>query len=393
MADHKARVINFGAGPAKLPEEVLKHVQKELLSYGDTQISILELSHRSNDFKKVIDDAQATLRDILNIPDNYRVLFMQGGGTGLFAAVPLNIMNTGTADYLVTGSWSAKAAKEAAKYGKVNMVLPKVSKYTEVPDSSIWNLDINASYVYYCANETVHGKKKENSFFSFPDTLFSLILKCLFLGIEFDYVPETNGVPLVADMSSNILTKPLDISKFAVIFAGAQKNIGPAGVTLVIVRNDVLGRAMDICPTVLNFTVMANDNSLHNTPPVFQIYMVGLVFEWIKRKGGVEGMQNFARKKSNKIYDVIDKSGGFYVCPIERSSRSKMNIPFRIKNGDEELEKEFLSGAASRGMLQLKGHRSVGGIRASLYNAVTEEEAEILANYMKWFYNEHCKKN
>ncbi|KAL0101541.1 hypothetical protein PUN28_018990 [Cardiocondyla obscurior] len=368
MADHKARVINFGAGPAKLPEEVLKHVQKELLSYGDTQISILELSHRSNDFKKVIDDAQATLRDILNIPDNYRVLFMQGGGTGLFAAVPLNIMNTGTADYLVTGSWSAKAAKEAAKYGKVNMVLPKVSKYTEVPDSSIWNLDINASYVYYCANETVHG-------------------------IEFDYVPETNGVPLVADMSSNILTKPLDISKFAVIFAGAQKNIGPAGVTLVIVRNDVLGRAMDICPTVLNFTVMANDNSLHNTPPVFQIYMVGLVFEWIKRKGGVEGMQNFARKKSNKIYDVIDKSGGFYVCPIERSSRSKMNIPFRIKNGDEELEKEFLSGAASRGMLQLKGHRSVGGIRASLYNAVTEEEAEILANYMKWFYNEHCKKN
>ncbi|XP_024883650.1 probable phosphoserine aminotransferase [Temnothorax curvispinosus] len=360
------KVINFGAGPAKLPHEVLKKVQEELLAYGNTQISILELSHRSNDFKKVIDDAQATLRDILNIPDNYKTLFMQGGGTGLFAAIPMNIMN-GTADYLITGSWSAKAAKEAAKYGKVNMVLPKVTKYTEIPDPSTWNLDANASYVYYCANETVHG-------------------------IEFDYIPETNGIPLVADMSSNILTKPFDVSKFAVIFAGAQKNIGPAGVTLVIVRNDMLGRAMDICPTILNFTIMANDNSLHNTPPVFQIYMVGLVFEWIKKNGGVEGMQNFARKKSSKIYDVIDGSKGFYMCPIKPDARSKMNIPLRIRNGDEELEKEFLSGATARGMLQLKGHRSVGGIRASLYNAVTEEEAEILANYMKWFYNKHCKK-
>lgn len=363
---HKG-VINFGAGPAKLPHEVLKKVQKELLAYENTQISILELSHRSNEFKKVIDDAQATLRDILNIPDNYKVLFMQGGGTGIFAAIPLNIMNTGTADYLVTGSWSAKAAKEAAKYGKVNMVLPKMKEYTEVPDPSTWNLDANASYVYYCANETIHG-------------------------IEFDYIPETNGIPLVADMSSNILTKPFDVSKFAVIFAGAQKNIGPAGVTVVIVRNDMLDRAMKVCPTVLNFTVMANDNSLHNTPPVFQIYMVGLVFEWIKQNGGVEGMQNFAKKKSSKIYNMINGSGGFYTCPIKPDVRSKMNVPFRIRNGDEELEKEFLSGAAARGMLQLKGHRSVGGIRASLYNAITEEEAETLANYMKWFYDKHYKK-
>ncbi|EFN85445.1 probable phosphoserine aminotransferase [Harpegnathos saltator] len=365
MTDQNKK-INFGAGPAKLPHEVLKNVQKELLAYGNTGISILELSHRSNDFKNVIDNAQATLRDILNVPDNYKILFMQGGGTGIFAAIPMNIMNTGTADYLVTGSWSAKAAKEATKYGKVNMVLPKTTKYTEIPDPSTWNLDPNASYVYYCANETVHG-------------------------IEFDYVPETNGVPLVADMSSNILTKPLDISKFAVIFAGAQKNIGPAGVTLVIIRDDMIGRAMDMCPTVLNFTVMANDNSLHNTPPVFQIYVVGIVFEWIKRNGGVEGMQSLAQKKSGKIYDVIDKSGGFYKCPIKLDARSKMNIPFKIKDGDEELEKEFLSGAASRGMLQLKGHRSVGGIRASLYNAVTVDEAETLAKYMKSFYNEHCK--
>ncbi|EFN66513.1 Probable phosphoserine aminotransferase [Camponotus floridanus] len=365
MTDTKfENVINFGAGPAKLPLEVLKDVQKELLGYRDTKISILELSHRSNDFNNVINSAQATLRDILNVPENYHILFMQGGGTGIFAAIPLNILKTGTADYIVTGSWSAKAAKEAAKFGKVNMVLPKTSKYTEIPDPSTWKLDPNASYVYYCENETVHG-------------------------IEFDFIPETNGVPLVADMSSNILSKPFDVSKFAVIFAGAQKNIGPAGVTLVIVRDDMLGYPMDVCPTVLNFTVMANDNSLHNTPPVFQIYVVGLVFEWIKRNGGPEGMQNFAKKKSNKIYDVIDNSGGFYVCPIKRNARSRMNVPFRINDGDEKLEKEFLLGAVARGMLQLKGHRSVGGIRASLYNAITEEEAEALADYMKWFHNEH----
>lgn len=364
MTSEKSQVINFGAGPSKLPLEVLKHVQKELLAYGDTQISILELSHRSNDFNKIMNNAQATLRDILNVPDNYKILFLQGGGTGIFAAIPLNIMNTGTADYFVTGSWSAKAAKEAAKYGKVNMVLPNTAKYTEIADPAIWNLNPNASYVYYCANETIHG-------------------------VEFDYIPETNGVPLVADMSSNILTRTFDVSKFAIIFAGAQKNLGPSGVTLVIVRDDILGRPMDVCPTILNFTVMANENSLHNTPPVFQIYVVGLVFEWIKQNGGVEGMQSFARKKSSKIYNIINESKGFYTCPVQPDARSNMNIPFRIKDGDEELEKEFLTGAVARGMLQLKGHRSVGGIRVSLYNAVTVDEAEILANYMKWFYNRY----
>ncbi|CAK9795485.1 Probable phosphoserine aminotransferase [Anthophora quadrimaculata] len=357
-------VINFGAGPAKLPVQVLKDVQSELLAYSNTGISILELSHRSNDFKNIVEDAQATLREILNVPDNYKILFMQGGGTGSFAAVPLNIMTTGTADYIVTGSWSAKAAKEAAKYGKVNMVLPKVTKYTEIPDPSTWNLDPNASYVYYCANETVHG-------------------------IEFNYIPETNGVPLVADMSSNILSRPLDISKFAVIFAGAQKNIGPAGVTLVIVRDDILGHAMKVCPTVLDFTVMAADNSLHNTPPVFQIYVVGLVFKWIKEHGGVEGMEKLALEKSRMIYDVINDSKGFYSCPVKPDARSRMNVPFRIRENNEELEKEFLSGASARRMLQLKGHRLVGGIRASLYNAITIDEVEKLAEYMKWFYQKH----
>lgn len=342
-------------------------MQEELLAYGDTRISILELSHRSTEFKNVIENAQATLREILHVPDNYKVLFMQGGGTGLFAAVPLNMMTTGTADYIVTGSWSAKAAKEAAKYGKVNLVLPKTTKYTEIPDPSTWNLHPDASYVYYCANETIHG-------------------------IEFDYIPETNGVPLVADMSSNIATRCLDISKFAVIFAGAQKNIGPAGITLVIVRDNVLGHAMKVCPTILDFTVMAADNSLHNTPPVFQIYTVGLVFKWIKERGGVETMEKLAIIKSQKIYEVINESKGFYSCPIKADARSRMNIPFRIANGDEEFEKEFLSGASARGMLQLKGHRSVGGIRASTYNAISLEEVEKLVEYMKWFLQKHCIK-
>ncbi|XP_068972235.1 probable phosphoserine aminotransferase [Bombus flavifrons] len=360
------KVINFGAGPGKLPEQVLKQVQQELLAYGNTQISILELSHRSAEFKSVIENAQATLREILHVPDNYKILFMQGGGTGIFAAVPLNMMATDTADYLVTGTWSAKAAKEAAKYGKVNLVLPPTTKYTEVPDPSTWNLDPNASYVYYCANETIHG-------------------------IEFNYIPETNGVPLVVDMSSNILTRPFDVSKFAVIFAGAQKNIGPAGVTLVIVRDDVLGHASKFCPIMFDFTVIAADNSIHNTPPVFQIYVVGLVFKWIKEHGGVEGMEKLAIAKSQKIYDVINKSNGFYSCPVKSDVRSRMNVPFRIGKNDEQLEKEFLSGASARGMLQLKGHRSVGGIRASVYNAVTVEEVEALAKYMMWFYEKYNK--
>ncbi|XP_015431681.1 PREDICTED: probable phosphoserine aminotransferase [Dufourea novaeangliae] len=364
----KNPVINFGAGPAKIPHEVLKEVQNELLAYGNTRISILELSHRSNEFKNIIEDAQATLREILHVPDNYKILFMQGGGTAQFAAIPLNMMTTGTADYIVTGSWSAKAAKEAAKYGEVNLVLPKTTKYTEVPDPSTWKLNSNASYVYYCANETVHG-------------------------IEFNYIPETNGVPLVADMSSNILTRSLDISKFAVIFAGAQKNIGPAGVTLVIVRDDVLGHAMKVCPTMLDFTVMAADNSLHNTPPVFQVYTVGLVFKWIREHGSVEGMEKLAILKSQKIYEVINQSKGFYSCPVKTDVRSRMNVPFRIGKDDEELEKKFLSGASARGMLQLKGHRSVGGIRVSLYNAITVEEAEKLVEYMQWFFNEHFTKD
>lgn len=362
-------VINFGAGPAKLPEEVMQDVQRELVHYGTSNIGVMEMSHRSADYARINDVSQQTVRELLDIPDNYKILFMQGGGTGQFASIPLNLISrTGSADYIVTGTWSAKAAKEAAKYGKINMVLPKTDSYTDIPDPSTWNLSPDASYVYYCANETVHG-------------------------VEFSFVPDTKDVPLVADMSSNILTRPFDVSKFGVIFAGAQKNIGPAGVTLVIIRDDLLGKAAATCPIVLDYTIMAKDNSLHNTPPTFAIYVMGEVFKWIKKNGGVKGMQKKAIEKSSMVYNIIDSSNNFYYCPVKTAVRSRMNAPFRIggAKGNDDLEKEFLAGAQKLGMLQLKGHRLVGGIRASLYNAVTVDNVKVLSSYMKEFYQTHKK--
>lgn len=356
-------VINFGAGPAKLPEEVVREVQRDLLDFSNSQISIMEISHRSPEYLKLNNDTQKAVKQLLNVPDNYKILFMQGGGTGLFAAIPLNLISrTGRADYIVTGAWSAKAAKEATKYGEINLVLPKTDKYTNIPDPSTWKLDAEASYVYYCANETIHG-------------------------IEFADIPDTKGIPLVADMSSNIMSRKFDVSKFGVIFAGAQKNIGPAGVTLVIVREDLLGGAASFCPIVLDFTIWAKDNSVHNTPPTYAIYVMGKVFEWIQQNGGVEKMEELAVKKSQLLYNLIESSGGFYSCPLNKSVRSRMNIPFRIGSvtGNEELEKKFLAGADQRGLLQLKGHRSVGGIRASVYNAVTLKEVETLIQYMEEF--------
>ncbi|XP_037949615.1 probable phosphoserine aminotransferase [Teleopsis dalmanni] len=363
-------VINFGAGPAKLPEEVLKSVQESLLNCNGSGVSIMEMSHRSQNYAKIQDAAINDLRELLNVPDNYKILLMQGGGTGQFAAVCLNLMGrTGTADYVVTGAWSAKAAKEAAQYGKVNLVLPKMSNYTSVPRQSSWTLDPNASFVYYCDNETVHG-------------------------VEFDFVPEiANGVPLVCDMSSNFLSRPIDVNKFGVIFAGAQKNIGPAGTTVVIIREDLIGHHMPNTPSILNFSLMDKEKSLLNTPPTFGIYVMGLVFQWVKRNGGLAGMATNAEIKSKLIYDVIDKSNGFYSCPVDTAVRSRMNIPFRIGNitGVEELEKKFLSQAEDEGMIQLKGHRSVGGIRASLYNAMTVAETKLLANLMLNFYENNNK--
>ncbi|XP_069482001.1 phosphoserine aminotransferase [Ambystoma mexicanum] len=365
----KKQVVNFGAGPAKLPQSVLLEAQKELVDYRGLGISILEMSHRSSDFTKILNTSENLLRELLNIPENYKVLFLQGGGSGQFCSVPLNLIGLKEgrcADYVVTGSWSAKAALEAEKYGKVNIVHPKLGSYTEIPDQSTWSLNPDASYVYYCSNETIHG-------------------------VEFDFVPDVKGAVLVCDMSSNILSKQVDVSKFGLIFAGAQKNIGCAGVTVVIVREDLLGFALKECPTVFDYKIQVGNNSLYNTPPCFSIYITGLVLEWIKNNGGAAAMEKLNLLKSNMIYEIIDESHGFYVCPVEKKSRSKMNIPFRIGNakGDEGLEKKFLEKAAELGMMSLKGHRSVGGIRASLYNAVTVEEVQKLATFMRNFIQMH----
>ncbi|KAK6184659.1 hypothetical protein SNE40_007090 [Patella caerulea] len=359
------KVVNFSPGPAKLPEEVLDRAQKEFLNYNNTGVSVMELSHRSSDFTKIIGNAEKDLRDLLDIPDNYKVIFVQGGGTGQFSAVPLNLIDLkegATADYIVTGSWSAKSAKEAEKYGKINRVLPKTDKYTVIPDQSQWKLNPDASYVYYCSNETIHG-------------------------VEFQFVPETNGVPLVCDMSSNILSKHIDISKFGLIFAGAQKNIGCAGATLVIIREDLIGFADPVCPILMDYKTQVGNNSVYNTPPTYSIYIMGLVFQWIKEQGGVHQMELNSKKKSSLLYDIIDNSNGFYQCPIERDSRSRMNITFRIgvNEEDEALEKRFIEEAHQSGLISLKGHRSVGGIRVSVYNAVHVHEAERLVDFMRDF--------
>ncbi|KAJ0178866.1 hypothetical protein K1T71_005641 [Dendrolimus kikuchii] len=362
-----SKVYNFGAGPGKLPEEVYDILREELTNFDNSGISLLETSHRSSSYMKLNLEIQDVVRRLLDIPPNYKILFLAGGGVGEFAAVPLNLISrTGTADYVVTGAWSAKAAKEAKKYGKVNMVLPPTDKYIDIPDQSTWNLDPNASYVHLCTNETIHG-------------------------VEFDFIPDTKGVPLVADMSSNFMSKKVDVSKFGVIYGGAQKNIGTSGVALVIVREDLLNSALPITPSLLDWTQTCKAESILNTPPMFAIYIMGRVLQWIERKGGLDAMADLANKKASLLYDLIDASNGFYYAPVAKNVRSKMNIPFRIGNpGNETLEKEFLKGAEALGLIQLKGHRDVGGIRASTYNAVTIQEVQALASYMKDFYNKHA---
>lgn len=370
MAETEKGVLNFAPGPAKIPEEVLAQVQKELVNYEGLGISVMEMSHRSAHFAKIVNEAENDLRELLGIPDNYKVLFLQGGGTGEFAAVPLNLARDGkSADYIITGSWSAKAAKEAEKFTKVKPVLKKLDKYDRIPPQSEWNLDPNASYVYYCANETVHG-------------------------VEFDFVPETNGIPLVCDMSSTFLSRPVDVSKFGLIYAGAQKNIGCAGVTVVIVRDDLISNPSPQCPIVFDYKVQAGNNSMYNTPPTFNIYVMGLVFKWIKRVGGVEEMDRRNHIKSNLLYDLIDSSNGFYCGTVEKKSRSRMNAPLRIASpsGDQELEKTFIEEAAAKNMIQLKGHRSVGGIRVSMYNAIKPADVNTLVDFMKDFRQRHQKQ-
>lgn len=363
------KIHNFGAGPAKLPEEVYDILQKELTNFEGTGISLLETSHRTAPYLKLNKDVQDVVRKLLDVPSNYKILFLSGGGQGQFSAVPLNLISrTGTADYVVTGAWSAKAAKEAKKYGKVNLVLPPTDRYVDIPDQSSWTLDPKASYVHICTNETIHG-------------------------VEFDFIPDTKGVPLVADMSSNFMSKKVDVSKFGVIYGGAQKNIGTAGVALVIVREDLLNQALPICPAILDWTVNSKADSILNTPPMFAIQVMGRVLQWIDRLGGLDKMTELANKKASLVYGVIEQSNGFYNAPVAKNVRSKMNIPFRIgsPSGDDALEKEFLKGAEALNLIQLKGHRDVGGIRASTYNAVTVEEVETLVKYMKEFHAKHAK--
>ncbi|ELU04686.1 hypothetical protein CAPTEDRAFT_173627 [Capitella teleta] len=372
MESNSKRVINFAAGPAKLPAGVLEAAQKELLDHAGTGVSVMELSHRGADFTKILHNAERDLRDLLSIPSNYKILFLQGGGNGQFASIPMNLMglrDAHSADYIVTGCWSAKAASEAEKYGKVNYVLPKLHKYTEIPHPSTWNLNPNASYVHYCCNETIHGT-------------------------EFHYIPETNGIPLVCDMSSNFLSRPFDITKYGLVYAGAQKNLGCAGVTLVIVREDLIGFANPLCPTTMDYRTQVNSNSMYNTPPCYSIYIMGLVLEWIKKNGGAKAMEDRNNLKILSVYETIDNSDGFYVAPVKEEFRSRMNIPLRIggMEGNDSLEKKFLDQAHQMGMIQLKGHRSVGGLRISLYNAIELDEVEYLVQFMKDFQQANQKE-
>ena len=357
------RVFNFAAGPATLPLEVLEQAREELTDWQGSGMSAMEVSHRSKAFIAVIQEAEALLRELLAIPDHYKVLFLQGGATAQFAAVPMNLTTSeSVVDYVNTGSWSKKALGEAKRYCKVNVVADEAaSNYTTVPEQGALALTPGAAYVHYTPNETIGG-------------------------VEFPYIPETGDVPLVADMSSTILSRPVDVSKFGVIYAGAQKNIGPAGLCIVIVREDLLGRARPTTPMVLDYKAMAAEGSMLNTPPTFAVYIAGLVLKWIKAKGGLEAMAQRNRAKAEKLYRTIDESG-FYRNPVARNCRSWMNVPFTLAR--PELDKTFLAEARAAGLVNLEGHRSVGGMRASIYNAMPPEGVDALIEFMKDFQRRH----
>ncbi len=357
------RAYNFCAGPAALPEPVLEQARAELMDWHGRGLSVMEMSHRSPEFQAIAAEAESDLRDLLAIPDDYAVLFMQGGATAQFSLVPLNLLGEKrSADYVDTGIWSAKAIREGERYGAVNVVASaEANGFTAVPDPALWHPETDAAYLHYTPNETIGG-------------------------LEFDFIPETGGVPLVADMSSTILSRPLDVSRFGLIYAGAQKNIGPAGLTLVIVRRDLLGRARPETPSVMNYGAVADNASMLNTPPTFAWYLAGLVFRWLKSQGGLESMGRINQHKADRLYSFIDGSD-FYANPIEPRFRSWMNVPFTL--ADESLNDRFLARAQERGLLNLKGHRSVGGMRASIYNAIPEQAIDALTAFMADFEKEH----
>ena len=357
-----SRAFNFCAGPATLPEAVLKQARDEMLDWRGTGMSVMEMSHRSDEFVAIADAAEKDLRELAGISDDYAVLFMQGGASSQFSTIPLNLLGSkGSADYVNTGIWSGKAIAEAKRYGDVNIAASSdESGFTTIPDQADWNTNADAAYLHYTTNETIGG-------------------------LEFDFIPDTGDVPLVADMSSDMLSRPVDISKYGLIYAGAQKNIGPSGLVVVIIRKDLLGKARKETPTMMNYQVIADNGSMYNTPATYSWYLAGLVFKWLKEQGGVKAMGEMNARKARKLYDFID-TNDFYANPIARRFRSWMNVPFTL--ADEALNSEFLRGADARGLLNLQGHRSVGGMRASIYNAMPEAGVDALIKYMAEFAKE-----
>ncbi len=353
------RVINFSAGPAALPVEVLKRAAEEMLDWHGSGMSVMEMSHRGKEFISIAEKAEADLRELMGVSADYKVLFLQGGAIAQNAIVPMNLLRgRNTADYVNTGEWSKKSIKEAKKYCAVNVVASAEDRnFTYIPPQQDWKLSKDAAYVHICANETIGG-------------------------VEYHWVPDTGDVPLVADMSSNILSRPVDVSKFGLIYAGAQKNIGPAGLTLVIVRSDLIGQALPITPSVFDYKQQADSDSMLNTPSTYGIYIAGLVFEWLKAQGGLAAIERHNIAKAQVLYDFLDQSA-FYQSPVHRADRSRMNVPFRLPS--EDMDEEFLKGAKARGMVQLKGHRSVGGMRASIYNAMPIEGVQALVDYLREF--------
>jgi phosphoserine aminotransferase len=362
-----SRVFNFSAGPAALPEPVLRQAADEMLDWHGSGTSVMEMSHRGPEFMGIHAEAQALLRELLGVPANYKILFMQGGAIAENAIVPMNLIagergkrhaDGPRADYIDTGAWSQRSIEEARRYGAINVAASsEATGYTSIPDRAGWRLDPGAAYVHICSNETIGG-------------------------VEYHFTPDIGNVPLVADMSSSILSRPVDVARYGLIYGGAQKNIGPAGLTIVIVREDLLGRALPCTPQAFDYAVVAEHDSMFNTPPTYAIYIAGLVFKWLKAQGGLDAMAARNQAKADLLYGFLDRSS-FFSCPVAHDARSRMNVPFKLAN--EAQNPAFLQGAAERGLVQLKGHRIVGGMRASIYNAMPLEGVQALVNYLQEF--------
>ncbi len=358
------RIYNFSAGPAVLPQEVLAQARDEMLDWHGSGMSVMEMSHRGKEFLEIAAQAELNLRELLSIPASYKVLFLQGGASSQFAMVPMNLLRgKHGADYVNTGEWSKKAIAEAKKFCAVNVAASSEdAKFTYAPKQDRWKLDPDAAYVHYTPNETIGG-------------------------VEFNWVPDTHGIPLVADMSSNLLSRPIDVARYGLIYAGAQKNIGPAGLTVVIVREDLLGQALPGTPSMFDYKIHAGNDSMYNTPPTYAVYIAGLVFQWLKKNGGLPQMEQQNIVKARQLYDCLESSR-FYRSPVAKEDRSRMNVPFTLR--DAACDEEFLKGARSRGLVQLKGHRSVGGMRASIYNGMPLAGVQSLVDFMREFDTSHA---